>query len=116
MSNAPWFDTSIPAMQDFQTAMKTYDPGAQLNSASISAWASGKLFEAAYAATGSPNGVTSSQLMNGLYALHNETLGGLAPPLTFQKGHAVVSNCGFIVGIKAGAFTEPQGAKLTCVS
>jgi branched-chain amino acid transport system substrate-binding protein len=116
MSNVPWADTSIPATRAFHTAMATYAPGTQLNSASISAWASGKLFEAAYAAAGTPDGVTSSQIANGLYALHNETLGGLAPPLNFQKGHAVVSACGFIVGIEAGAFTEPQGLKLTCVS
>ena len=52
-------------------------------------------------------------MVKGLYALHGETLGGLAPPLTFQHGkHSV--NCWFVMGIKGGAFTTPNGLRTDC--
>ena len=48
-------------------------------------WASGELFKAAVDASGS-GPVTSASVKRGLYALKNETLGGLSGPLNFVPG------------------------------
>jgi branched-chain amino acid transport system substrate-binding protein len=114
--NAPWFDTSTPATQEFHAAMQKYAPSAKLSAASIAAWASGKLFEAAYKAAGSPDTVTSADVLKGLYALHDETLGGISPPLNYTPGKVANITCAFIVGIKDGKFVAPQKLTTTCVS
>jgi branched-chain amino acid transport system substrate-binding protein len=113
--NALWFDNSTPALQAFHAAMQKYEPSASINAASIMAWASGKLFEAAYQAAGSPDNVTPAQVKTGLYALKDETLDGLAPPLTFSPGKVNDIKCYFVIGIKDGKYTAPQGEKTSCV-
>jgi branched-chain amino acid transport system substrate-binding protein len=110
---APWFDNSTPALQAFHAAMNKYEPGVNANSAALQAWISGKLFEAAIAASGSAT-VTSASVTSGLYNLHNETLGGLAPPLNFTPGKPGNVKCFFIVAIENGKYTEPQGLKTSC--
>jgi hypothetical protein len=47
-------------------------------------WVGGKLFEAAAAKAKLTPDSTPEDVKKGLYALKNETLGGLAPPLTFR--------------------------------
>jgi branched-chain amino acid transport system substrate-binding protein len=108
---APWFDNSTPALQEFHAAMSKYAPSTKINGdAAILAWVSGKLFQAAVAASGSST-VTSASILTGLYNLHDETLGGLAPPLNFTKGQQAQPNCFFLVGVKNGHYTEPTGVK-----
>jgi len=111
--NAPWFDNSTPALMAFHAALAKFAPGKPLNPASIDAWAAGKLFEAAVAASGSTT-VTTSSVLTGLYSLKNETLGGIAPALNFTKGSAATVNCFFLVGVSGGKFTEPQGLNTSC--
>ncbi len=107
--NTPWFENSTPALQEFHNAMSKYEPNVKLHDDSaILAWASGKLFQAAVAASGSST-VTSASILNGLYSLHNETLGGLAPPLNFTKGKQANPPCFFLAGIKNGKFVAPDG-------
>jgi len=53
---------------------------------------------------------TTSQLKNGLYALKNETLGGLTGPLTFKRGQPTFNGCAFYssyTGTKWVADTKP---------
>jgi branched-chain amino acid transport system substrate-binding protein len=107
--NAPWFEDSTPALQEFHAAMAKYAPNATLHDdAAILAWASGKLFQAAVAASGSST-VTSASILNGMYSLHNETLGGLAPALNFTRGKQAMPTCFFLAGIKNGKFVAPAG-------
>ncbi len=108
---APWFENSTPALQEFHAAMAKYAPGVSIHDDSaIVAWASGKLFQAAVAASGSST-VTSASILTGLYSLHNETLGGLAPSLNFTKGKQAQPTCFFLAGIKNGQFVAPAGLK-----
>jgi branched-chain amino acid transport system substrate-binding protein len=75
-------------------------------------WAAALLFQYAAAHVGSK--VTTASIYQGLYAMHDDTLGGFAPPLTFVKGKSTSVPCFFVVSIKKGAFTAPNGGKYGC--
>ena len=76
-------------MKPYRDAMDRYAPGAEKGDFGAAAWASGKLMEAG-AARISDN-PTPAELLVGLHALRNETLGGIVPPLTFPKGRSRVN-------------------------
>jgi branched-chain amino acid transport system substrate-binding protein len=113
----PVFDTSTPAGRAFRSAMQKYAPGVlsapSFGANEAEAWTAGLLFEAAAKAGRLGSAPTPAGVVKGLYALHGETLGGLAPPLTFRRGkHSV--NCWFVMGIKGGAVTTPNGLRTDC--
>jgi hypothetical protein len=53
---------------------------------------------------------------SGLYSLHNETLGGLAPaPLTFTQGVGSAGvNCVYVFKIDNQKITAPDGIHANC--
>lgn len=114
--DAPFTDTSTSAGRDFQAAIKKYYPsivGSTDGPFAMYAWLAGKLFEAA--AKAAPSGtLTSASVKQGLYSLKGETLGGLAPPLTFTQGQPTLINCYFQEQIKGGQLTEPNGLQTQC--
>jgi branched-chain amino acid transport system substrate-binding protein len=114
----PFFDDSAPATRQFQAALKKYAPSLgtaaePLTPEVANAWVSGKLFEAAIAASGSPQ-VTSASVKKGLYALKGQTLGGLSAPLTFTPGKPALDNCYYEYAITGGKFTELHGMTPQC--
>jgi branched-chain amino acid transport system substrate-binding protein len=117
-SNANPYDTSLPAIAQFQAALDKYAPGALLANGSslLYAWVGGKLFEAAAKAGNIGPNSTPADIKKALYALHNETLDGLAPPLNFTPGKTAVIPCYFAVAIKSGKFTSLNNNKPYCLS
>ena len=103
----PWFDTSHPGIAAMHTAMKQYTPRAQSDNEAGLAWTSAVLFERA--ATGHLSATPSAQeILNGLWSLKDETLGGLTYPITFTKGqNAPVKSCWWVAMIRDGRFTSP---------
>jgi branched-chain amino acid transport system substrate-binding protein len=100
-------------------ALDKYQPGVSTSATygenDVFSWVSGLLFTAAAKAANLGNNATPAQLVTGLYALHNETLGGMAPPLTFTnngKGHQIY--CAFVQGVQNNQFVMPQGQTLSC--
>jgi branched-chain amino acid transport system substrate-binding protein len=114
--DAPWTDTSTPATRAFHTAMAAYQPGKQLGTGTMQAWVAGVAFAQAYKDAGSPANPTPANITKGLYAFHDETLGGLAPPLTYTPGQPGKVPCAFIISIQNGKFSEPQGLTTTCAT
>ncbi|MGE0247944.1 MAG: ABC transporter substrate-binding protein [Thermoleophilia bacterium] len=116
-NNAPFFVDSTPATKEYRDAIAKYQPdwdNAEDTAGASYGWIAGKLFEAAVKASGSDT-VTTESVLNGLYSLPaGETLGGLAPPLTFTKGKPAKANCYFVYGIEDGKYTLPQGIKTSC--
>jgi branched-chain amino acid transport system substrate-binding protein len=119
----PFFVTSSPAIKEMNAALKKYEPSVLsspfYNEEVVWSWASGKLFEAAakagkVGAGGKP--ATSKELLTGLYDLHGATLGGLTPPLTYNRGRPNSVPCWFWMRSKNGKFVSPYGTKATCVS
>jgi branched-chain amino acid transport system substrate-binding protein len=112
------FTASSGAAAIYREALNKYEPSV-LNSKTFTqndadSWASGELFEAAAKAGKLGNNPTRAQLIAGLYKLKGATLGGLTPPLTFNKNKPNSVSCIFIVDVDAGAITLPQGLTPYC--
>ncbi|WP_157172868.1 ABC transporter substrate-binding protein [Nocardia exalbida] len=118
-SNALYTDESIPAIKDFNDALAEYIPGLRdstdFSSPLLWPWAGGQLFLAAAEAAGLSPSSTSADVIKGLRALRDETLGGLAPPLTFPEGKPAFPMCYFTGNTKGGAFHSDNGGKPTCI-
>jgi branched-chain amino acid transport system substrate-binding protein len=115
-STFPGF-VSDPATKPYQDAVAKYLPGEttlKLGGAGSAAWLSGTLFEAA--TKNLPAGFTAKDVFTGLYSLHNETLGGLAPgPLNFTAGVGLAGvNCVYQFKIVNQTLTAPNGIHATC--
>jgi branched-chain amino acid transport system substrate-binding protein len=80
----------------------------------VYSWASGQLFAAAAKAANMGDNPTAAQVTQGLSSLHGETLGGLAPPLTFASGQNHEIYCEFVQGVSNNQFVQPQGDNLSC--
>ncbi|MGQ0465303.1 MAG: hypothetical protein ACT4QG_08270 [Sporichthyaceae bacterium] len=83
------------------------------------AWSAGKLFEAAIAGLGakaSDGPIDTADVLAGLGTIRNETLGGLAPPLTFtpDQERAPVVRCAFVELLTEQGWTAPVGSKPVC--
>jgi branched-chain amino acid transport system substrate-binding protein len=119
----PFFVTSTPGAKAMDATLKKYAASTTIDSPNYNEqptqfWLTGVLFQDAAKAGGVGAGgtPTTKELYKGLYALHGDTLGGMAPPLTFHKGVPNTVNCWYWIGIKDGKFTTPYGLKPVCVA
>ncbi len=103
-----------PKLADYRAALARYVPGGRRATISASQWAAGKLIERIGPALGDQP--TSAGFVEALYGLKGETLGGLLPPTTYErgKGHGATNQCIIPVQIKGGAFVAPGGDQFTC--
>jgi branched-chain amino acid transport system substrate-binding protein len=111
--NAPWFLTDTPALKQYAAAMAQYAPKVPLSAITSAQWASGILLERAAAKLSAKP--TSAELLAALGAIRNETLGGLAPPLSFAAGRPSPRvPCYFVVRVKGGQWIAPKGSTPSC--
>jgi branched-chain amino acid transport system substrate-binding protein len=114
------FDPSLPAVKEMQDALNKYAPGLVQSSAyaqdDIYPWVGGKLFEAAAKAAKLTPSSTPADVKKGLYALKNETLGGLSAPLTFTPGKPAFVPCYFTQELSGGKFASLNADKPTCLT
>jgi branched-chain amino acid transport system substrate-binding protein len=82
-------------------------------------WSAGKLFEAALAkvaAKARVGDVTTQMVLDGLWQLKNEKLGGLSPGVTFAQGKAgSAPRCYYSLLLTAAGVTAPLGSKVRCL-
>jgi branched-chain amino acid transport system substrate-binding protein len=115
---APFKADDVPGMKEFQEAYNTYAPGSSVDEDTMSAWASGKLFEKALAnvsqkARSGP--ITKDLILEGLWKVKDETLDGIAPPITFNRdGLPSPNDCYFTLTIHAKGYEAPRGSKIGC--
>jgi branched-chain amino acid transport system substrate-binding protein len=118
ITNLSSSDTSNAEIKAMHQALNTFKPGlltsAEFSPGSSMAWAAGLLFEAAARAGHLGDNPTPAQVIDGLYALKGETLGGLTAPLTFKKGKPTSLPCWFYYQVKDGQFTTPFGSTPSC--
>lgn len=117
----PSYQDSTPAQKEYFAAINQYAPGMLTNpgyNAYVQdVWAGMQMFAAAAEAAKIGPNSTSADLLNGLYTIHNETLGGLIGPVTYSKSATTqVANCYFVSLLEHGQWTEPLGAKAQCVA
>lgn len=110
---APWPDTTIPGTAELHQAFNQAAPGVKVNGAHAGGWVTAKTFEAA--ARDLPDRPTSADVLNGLWAINGDTLGGTTFPLTFPKEQpSPRRSCWGIVRIQDRTFVPPADGSLRC--
>jgi branched-chain amino acid transport system substrate-binding protein len=106
----PWFITSgSPALDEYGAVMKKYV--SRTNNKTTSGWVAGKLMEKALTGNVSAK-PTRQDVLNGLWKLKGETLGGLSQPLTFPKGKpAVPIACSYEATVKGDKYVSRTGMR-----
>lgn len=122
----PWFASDNPAEQEFQAAMRQYEPqdfksgttSAGYSEGAAQGWASAVIFGAAMEQLSSVAHPTGVDVMQALYKLpKNDTFGGLTPPISYtSSGPQPPVTCFFTVQIKNGSYSVLNGGKTTCTS
>jgi branched-chain amino acid transport system substrate-binding protein len=118
ITNLSSSDTSNAEIRAMHQALDNFKPGllasAVFSPGSSMVWAAGLLFQAAAQAGHLGDNPTPAQVIEGLYALKGETLGGLTAPLTFKKGKPNSLPCWFYYRVTGGKFTTPFGSSPAC--
>jgi branched-chain amino acid transport system substrate-binding protein len=113
VSGAPLWFGDEPFQKDFHAALKkdtNFDP----DGFSSRTWQAGLLFTAAAKNVGDT--VTANDILEGLYALKGETLGGWAVPLTYVRDAPnKVPDCDYLAKIQGGKLVAANGYEATCV-
>src|SRR5439155_985372 len=79
----PWVGRDLPGLAEIHQAFAEAAPGVEVNGASVNGWVSAKTFEDA--ARNLPDKATNEDVLNGLWSLDGDSLGGLTYPLHFPK-------------------------------
>jgi branched-chain amino acid transport system substrate-binding protein len=112
-------ELATPATQEYHDAFQQYGQDVinapNNNSMVISAWASGKMFERVATNANLTPASTAADVVQGLYTIENETLGGLIPPTTYVEGQKAAPNCYFVSNIVEGQFEAPNGLEPSCI-
>jgi branched-chain amino acid transport system substrate-binding protein len=113
----PLGDEPYTSDATFVAAVKKYDPSLAKSpywgEVPFEAWVSGQAFAQAIKLAKPSGSITRATVIKGLDLFHNQTLGGVAPPLTFTKGKIPTVSCGYPGEIKGGKLVELS--KAICV-
>jgi branched-chain amino acid transport system substrate-binding protein len=114
MNVLPWVVTGNPSIAQYLHVLAQYAPGLPADdAAAITGWVSAKLFEAATHNLSDPP--TSQSILDGLWSIKNNDLGGLTQPLTFTKNQpAPQVFCYWSLQIKSGKYVSPNNGLRTC--
>ena len=109
----PWFQSGTPATDEFQRAMKASQVVAEVGAAT--GWVAGKLAERALSQlVGRPS---SEALLQGLWTIKNDDLGGLTQPLTFVANKpAVPMACWWTIKMTNKGWSSVDGFTRHCQS
>ncbi len=120
-NDLPFFDTHAPGVQAMNAAVTRYYPTLSKNQSEYTgavslAWTSGLLLADAVKAGGlQASGTPSaSEITTGLYALSGDTLGGMAPPLTFKQGQPNPVDCWFTSETHNQISSMADNSAVTC--
>lgn len=111
----PWMLRSgSPALTEYGQAVAAYDHN-PLGSLATIGWVSGKLLQAALEISLAKSSTPSSAgLMQALWTMKDQTLGGLSPPLSFHQGApATLVTCTYEIKPSGGGWVAPYGARPT---
>jgi branched-chain amino acid transport system substrate-binding protein len=102
-----------PASAEYQSVVRRYAPSLEPAPYTTQGWTAAKLFQKAAEMAGEP--LTRERLLEALWSMKGETLGGLAPPLTFIKNKPPPqSRCWFVMKMSKGQFVAPWGSRTFC--
>ena len=110
---APWFDSRVPGIKEFQQAFAKYAPGLSLNGTLAGGWFAARFLHAAGADL--PANPTSQDFMTGVAKLNGTTLGGVTYPLRFTAGQPSPKKLCFSAAvIEDKTFVSAPGDPLKC--
>lgn len=111
------FSLVVPETRDYRDAMSAYAASAGLGD-SISTsmgWVAALLFERVVSKI--QGDITTPAILDSLWSIRNESLGGLTSPLTFVRDQiAPVTPCVFGIVLRRGKFQATQGLTPVCHS
>jgi branched-chain amino acid transport system substrate-binding protein len=116
--HAPYVGTGTPALDQFHAAFKKYTGRDAQDQPMMYGWVDALFF--ARAIENLPlairsGTITTATILDGVYSLKNETLGGLIPPMTFTRGKVPpLVNCYSALRIGKDGVTSPTGNKPVC--
>jgi ABC-type branched-subunit amino acid transport system substrate-binding protein len=101
------------AVEELKDAMARYAPGVPVDSNVMVGWTAAKLFEAATQHLAEPP--TSASILDGLWSVQDNDLGGLTYPMTFTRDqNAPHVFCYWLMMIKDGQFVIPNDGQRAC--
>lgn len=112
---APFFYAANPSVAEFHQAMGQYAAGAPLTGSASLGWSAAKLLQAS-ARRLSPV-PTAADILEGVWSLGGEDLGGLTAPLRFRRdGPTVPPVCYWQVVVTDNAYRSPDNGQRHCES
>jgi branched-chain amino acid transport system substrate-binding protein len=110
----PFTVSSNPSIANYLSILKRYAPGLPPDSMSVTGWVSAQLFQ--LAAANLPDSPTSQDILNGLWAVKGNDLGGITQPLTFNRGQtAPQAVCYWVLQLTNGHFVSPNNGVRSCL-
>lgn len=99
----------------FHEAMDSYLPEAVSGFEVITTWVGLQtIAEAAKAGVEEGGTPTTDDIYEGLYSFKDNTIGGLAAPLTYVKGKPTPVPCAFFFSLEKGKYSTPWGTEAMC--
>jgi branched-chain amino acid transport system substrate-binding protein len=101
----PWFRTDNPLIAEHLQVIKKYAPDVKPGPQSASGWSVAKLFEIAAQNVSEPP--TSASILQGLYSMKNNPVGGLLAPVTYTESVPTtpLRDCFWAAQVKGGKWT-----------
>ena len=110
----PFMANDLPGEQAYHQAIHEYDPGLVEADTTAEIWLDGLILSRATSSLSS--NPSAQEVLNGLWAIKNETFGGLSTPVTFAKGQpSPNSNCYYIFQNQNGRWVAPIASRTDCL-
>jgi branched-chain amino acid transport system substrate-binding protein len=112
----PWMITGNSSVNRYNEVMRRFAPGVPSDPSGFTGWVSAQLF--ATAVKSLSDNPTSAEILDDMYTIKNNDLGGITQPLTFTAGQNAPQNpvCWWTIKIVDGHWTSPDNGKRTCHS
>ena len=99
----------------FKTTMAQFAPGVPIDSAGFTGWVSAQMFARSLRDAPRTEPVTPGQVLEGLWGLNGDDLGGITQPLRFTKGqNAPRVFCYFVGQVSGGKLAAPDNGVRRC--
>lgn len=113
LPNFPWFMDNTPGRKEFQDVLAKYGGGKPATGPHANGWVAAKVLERAGAALSEPP--TSQSILDGLWTINGDDLGGLTVPLRFiREQKAPVLICSASVFIQNKQWAPVDGGAIKC--
>ena len=109
----PWFYRDGPGIKEYQDTLRQFAPDLPFTTSTVTGWTASKLFE--LVAKNLPEPPTSQAILQSLWKVKNNDLGGLTHPLTFTEGQTAPEVvCYWPVVVQGGRWSSPTNGQRTC--